>query len=80
MASGANAALERELKDAHQSLSSVDPIAAPSTSTAFVEGPMVVVLPTPTGPAVRPSSLLLTLSAISLRASGSDIGEHQVYP
>ena len=39
-----------------------------------------VMLPTPSDPIVRPSSLPLTLSGISLRASGSDIGEHQVYP
>ena len=38
-----------------------------------------VVLPTPTGPAICLSSSPLTLSAISLRISGSDIGEHYVY-
>ena len=43
-------------------------------------GRIDVVLPTPMDPANRPSSLPLTLFAISLRASGSDICEHQVYP
>ena len=78
-----NAALERELRNAHQSLFGADPTAAPSTSTASIEGPMVievgridVVLPTLTDPIVRPSSSPLTLFTISLRASGSDIGEH----
>ena len=75
-----NAALERELWDARQSLSGVDPTTAPSTSAASVEDPVVVLLPTPMGHAVRPLSLHSAVSAISLRASGSDIGEHQVYP
>ena len=35
---------------------------------------MVVVLPIPTGPAICPSS-----SRLALSASGSDIGEHQIY-
>ena len=85
--SGAECALERELRDIHRSLSSAGPTATPSTSIAFIEGPVVVeldridvVLPTPTDLAVCPSSSPLTLSAISLSASGSDIGEHPVYP
>ena len=63
------------------------PTATPSTSVASIEDPMVVelgktnvMLPTPTDPIVCHASLPLTLFAISLRASGSDIGEHYVYP
>ena len=73
-------ALERELRDARRSLSDANPIVAPSTSATSVEGPVVVVMPTPTGPAICPLPLHLTLPTISLRASGSDIAEHQVYP
>ena len=74
-----NAALERELRDARQSLSGAGPTAAPSTSAASVEGPVVVV-PTPTGPAARPLSSRLAACAISLRASGSDVDGRVVYP
>ena len=74
-----NAVVERELRDACRSLSGAGPTAAPSTSAASVEGPLVVV-PTPTGPAARPLSSCLVACAISLRASGSDIGGRQVYP
>ena len=74
-----NAALERELRDARRSLSGAGPIAAPSTSSASVEA-LVVVVPTPTGPAACPLSSRLAACAISLRASGSDIGGRQVYP
>ena len=74
-----NAALERELRDARQSLSDAGPTMAPSTSVAFVEGPVVVV-PTPMGPVARPSSSCLVVCTISLRGSESDIGGRQVYP
>ena len=47
------AALERELRDARRSLSGAGPTAAPSTSVASVEGPVVVV-PIPTDPAAPP--------------------------
>ena len=77
-----NAILERELRDAYQSFSSMDP-----TSAIFVDSPMVVelgktsiVLPTPMDPVVQPSSSSLTLSSIFLCVNGSDIGEHEVYP
>ena len=65
--------MERELRNARRSLFGVGPTAAPSTSVASVEGPVVVV-PTPTGPAARPLSLRLAACTISLCASGSDIG------
>ena len=71
--------MERELRDARRSLSGAGPIAAPSTSVASVEG-QVVVVPTPTGPAARPLSSHLAAFAISQRASGSDVGGHEVYP
>ena len=71
--------MERELRDAHRSLSGAGPTAAPSTSTTFVEGPVVVV-PTPTGPSARSLSLRLAACDISLRANGSDVGGHEVYP
>ena len=74
-----NVALERELRDARRSLSGVGPTVAPSTSTASIEGPVVVV-PTPTGLAAPPLSSRLAMCAISLRASGSDVGGHEVYP
>ena len=74
-----NVALERELRDAHRSLSGVGPTAAPSTSAAFVEGPVVVV-PTPTDPSAHPLSSRLAACAISLCASRSDVGGHVVYP
>ena len=81
-----NAALERELRDARGSLSDVGPSSAPSTFAASVEGPVVgelgrigVMLPTATGLAIHPLSLLVTLSAISLHANGRDIGRHEVY-
>ena len=74
-----NAALERELRDARRSLSGASPIAAPSTSTASVEGPVVVV-PTPTDPAAPLLSSHLAACAISLHASRSDVGGREVYP
>ena len=74
-----NAVLERELRDARRSLSGVGPIAAPSTSATFVEGPVVVVS-TPTDPAAPPLSFRLAACTITLRASGSNIGGHEVYP
>ena len=37
-----NAILERELREACQSLSGMERSADPSTSVAFVEGPMIV--------------------------------------
>ena len=71
-------ALEREFRDACRSLFNAGPTAAPSTSTASVEGPMVVV---PTmGLATSPLSLHLAACAISLRASGSDVDGREVYP
>ena len=73
------AALETELRDAHRSLSGAGPTAAPSTSAAFVEGPVVVV-PTPTIPAAPPLSLRLAACTITLHASGSDVGGREVYP
>ena len=73
------AALERELRDAHRSLSSTDPTAAPSTSAASVEGP-VVVLPTPTDPAAPSLSSWLAACTITLCPSGSDVGGREVYP
>ena len=48
-----NAALERELRDTCRSLSGVGPTTSPSTSTASVEGPVVVVS-TPTDPLLLP--------------------------
>ena len=74
-----NAALERELRDARRSLSGAGPSAAPSTSAASVEGPVVVVS-TPTDPATPPLSSRLAACTITLRASGSDVGGHEVYP
>ena len=74
-----NAALERELRDACHSLSGAGPTTAPSTSAASVEGPVVVV-PTPTDPAAPPLSSRLAACTITLRASGSDVGEREVYP
>ena len=74
-----NAALERELRDARQNLSGDGPTVAPSTSTASVEGPVVVV-PTPIGLAACPLSSRLATCTISLRASGSDVGGNEVYP
>ena len=50
-----NVALERELRDARQSLSSAGPTMAPSTSAASIEGPVVVVR-IPTGPTAPPLS------------------------
>ena len=73
------AALERELRDARRSLSGAGPIAAPSTSAASVEGP-VVVLPTPTDPAAPPLSSRLAACTITLRPSGSDVDGREVYP
>ena len=73
------AALERELRDAHRSLSGAGPTVAPSTSAASVEG-SVVVVPTPTDPATPPLSLQLAAYIITLRPSGSDVGECEVYP
>ena len=73
------AALERELRDACRSLSSAGPTAAPSTSAASVEGPVVVV-PTPTDPVAPPLSSRLAACTITLRASGSDVGGREVYP
>ena len=73
------AALERELRDAHRSLSGAGPTAAPSTSAASVEGPVVVV-PTPTGPAAPPLSSRLVVCTITLHPSGSDVARHEVYP
>ena len=74
-----NATLERELRDARRSLSGVGATTAPCTSAASVEGPVVVV-PTPTGPAACLLSSLLAACAISLCASGSNVGGHEVYP
>ena len=74
-----NAALERELRDARRSLSGAGPTAAPSTSVASVEGPVVVV-PTPTDPAAPPLSSRLAACTITRRASGSDVGGREVYP
>ena len=71
--------MEKELRDSRRSLFGAGPAAAPSTSAASVEGPVVVV-PTPTGPAARPLSSRLATFAISLRASGSDVGGREVYP
>ena len=73
------AALERELRDARHSLSSAGPTAAPSTSAASIEGPVVVV-PTPTDPAAPPLSSRLAACTITLRASGSDVGGREDYP
>ena len=74
-----NATLEKELRDAHRSLSGASPTATPSTSATSVEDPVVVV-PTPTGPSARPLSSRLVACVISLRASGSDFGGREVYP
>ena len=71
--------MERELRDARQSLSGAGPIAAPSTSAASVEGPVVVV-PTPTDRAAPPLSSHLVACTITLRASGSDVDGREVYP
>ena len=73
------AALEKELRVARRSLSGAGPTAAPSTSAASIEGP-VVRLPTPTDPAAPPLSSRLASCTITLRASGSDIAGHGVYP
>ena len=73
------AALDRELRDAHRSLSGAGPTAAPSTSAASVEGPVVVV-PTPTGSATPPLSSRLAACTITLRPSRSDVAGRQVYP
>ena len=73
------AALERELRDARRSLSGAGPTAAPSTSAASVEGPVVVV-PTPTDPAAPPLSSRLAACTITLRPSGSDVAGREVYP
>ena len=67
------AALERELRNARRSLSGAGPTAAPSTSAASVEGPVVVV-PTPTGPAAPPLSSRLAACTITLRPSGGVVG------
>ena len=72
------AALERELRDARRSLSGTGPTAAPSTSAASVEGP-VVVMPTPTDPAAPPLSSRLAACIITLSASGSDVGGREIY-
>ena len=68
-----NAALKRELRDTRRSLFGASPSAAPSTSTASVEGPVVVVA-TSTGTDAPPLSSRLAACAISLRASWSDVG------
>ena len=73
------AALERELRDARRSLSGAGPAAAPSTSVASVEGPVVVV-PTPTDPAAPPLSSRLAACTITLRPSGSNVAGREVYP
>ena len=73
------AVLEKELRDAHCSLSGAGPTAAPSTSAASVEGPVVVV-PTPTDPAAPPLSSPLAACTITLCANGSDVGGREVYP
>ena len=72
-------ALERELRDARYSLSGAGPTAAPSTSAASVEGPMVVVS-TPTDPAAPPLSSRLAACTITLRPSGNNVGGREVYP
>ena len=74
-----NAALERELRDSRRSLSGAGPTAAPSTSAASLEGPVVVV-PTPTDLAASPLSSRLAACTITLCASGSDVGGREVYP
>ena len=51
----------------------------PSTSAASVKGPVVFV-PTPTGPSARPLFSCLVACAISLHASGCDVGGRVVYP
>ena len=73
------ATLERELRDARRSLSGAGPIAAPSTSVASVEGPVVVV-PTPTDPAAPSLSSRLVACTITLRASGSNVSGLEDYP
>ena len=73
------AALERERRDARRSLSGAGPTAAPSTSAASVEGPVVVV-PTPTGPAAPPLSSRLSACTITVCPSGSDVAGREVYP
>ena len=73
------AALERELRDSRRSLSGAGPTAAPSTSVASVEGPVVVV-PTPTDPATPPLSSRLAACTITLRPSRSDVAGREVYP
>ena len=73
-----NVALERELRDARRSLLGAGPTTAPCTSTASVEG-LVVVVPTPTGPTASLLSSRLAACAISLRASGSNVGGCVVY-
>ena len=73
------AALERELRNARRSLSGAGPTAAPSTSAASVEGPVVVV-PTPTDLAAPPLSSRLAACTITLRPNGSDVGGREVYP
>ena len=73
------AALERELRDARRSLSDAGPTAAPSTSAASIEGPVVVV-PTPMDPTAPPLSSRLAACTITLRASGSDVRGHEVNP
>ena len=74
-----NAALETELRDARRSFSNAGPTAAPSTSAASIEGP-VVGLPTPMDPAAPPLSSHLAACIITLRPSGSDVGGQEVYP
>ena len=64
--------------DARRSLSNAGPTAAPSTSAASVEGPVVVV-PTPTGPAAPSLSLRLAACTITLHPSGSNVAGREVY-
>ena len=59
-----NATVERELRDARRSLFGAGPTAAPSTSAASIEGPVVVVS-IPTGPmASYRSSLVLASGSV----------------
>ena len=73
------AALERELRDACQSLSGAGSTVAPSFSAASVEGPVVVV-PNPMDPTAPSLSSRLAACIITLRPSGSDVGGREDYP
>ena len=73
-----NAAVERKLRKAHQSLFGMGPLAAPSTSTTFVESSVVVEfgrsdleLRTPMDASVSRAPLVVALFSISLCGCGS---------